>query len=77
MTLPSQLKNQQTRLRGETLGEAGADWPMGFAPKPMLDERKNEKQDEMENKGDPDKSKGELNEGRPHPEPKTNGDRNG
>ena len=32
-------KNQQNRMRGETLGEAGADWPFGFSAKPMLDER--------------------------------------
>jgi hypothetical protein len=43
MTLPSQPKNQQTRRRGDTLGEAGADWPMGFAAKPMLDEHRNSK----------------------------------
>jgi hypothetical protein len=32
-------KNQQNRRRGETLGEAGADWPFGFSVKPMLDEK--------------------------------------
>jgi hypothetical protein len=30
-------KNQQNRMRGQTLGEAGADWPFGFSAKPMLD----------------------------------------
>ena len=35
MTLP---KNQQTRQRGQMLGEGGADEPFGFEPKPMLNE---------------------------------------
>src|SRR6187399_3753869 len=35
MTFP---KNQQTRERGQTLGEAGAEQSIGFARKPMLDE---------------------------------------
>jgi hypothetical protein len=35
MTLP---KNQQTRQRSHTPGEADTDEPFGFEPKPMLDE---------------------------------------
>ena len=31
-------KNQQTPQRGQVLGEASADEPLGFEPKPMLDE---------------------------------------
>jgi hypothetical protein len=39
MTLPSALKNQQQRSRGQDLGEANADHPYGATSKPMLDER--------------------------------------
>jgi hypothetical protein len=57
MTLP---KNQQTRQRGQTLGEAGADEPFGFEPKPMLDERDDRNLLGGDGLRGPDKSQGEL-----------------
>jgi len=38
--LPSQVKNQQTRERGQTVGEGGADWAMGSTAKPEADEHR-------------------------------------
>ena len=57
MTFP---KNQQTRRRGQTLGEAGADEPFGFEPKPMLDEHHEGNLLGGDGLRGPDKSQGEL-----------------
>ena len=57
MTLP---KNQQTRHRGLTVGEAGADEPFGFEPKPMLDEHSERTLVGGDGLRGPDKSQGEL-----------------
>jgi len=56
MPLPSDVKNQRVRDRGNSLGEAGADWSYGSTAKPEADEHRA-----------PDKSKGELTEGRQDP----------
>jgi hypothetical protein len=40
MNIPSGNKNQVTRSRGGTFGEAGGDEPFGTEPKPMLDEHR-------------------------------------
>jgi len=40
MPLPSDVKNQQVRARGNTLGEAGADWSSGSTAKPEADEHR-------------------------------------
>ena len=57
MTLP---KNQQTRQRGQTLGEAGADEPFGFERKPMLGEHHERELLGGNGLRGPDKSQGEL-----------------
>ena len=57
MTFP---KNQQTRQRGKTLGEAGADEPFGFEPKPMLNEHHERKLLGGDGLRGSDKSQGEL-----------------
>ena len=57
MTLP---KNQQTRQRGQALGEAGADEPFGFERKPMLDEHHERELLGGNGLRGPDKSQGEL-----------------
>ena len=56
MTFP---KNQQTRQRGKTLGEAGAE-PFGFDPKPMLNEHHERKLLGGHGLIGSDKSQGEL-----------------
>jgi len=60
MTFP---KNQQTRQRGKTLGEAGADEPFGFEPKPMLDEHHERNLLGGDGLRGSDKSQGELRDG--------------
>lgn len=40
MPLPSDVKNQQVRERGKTLGEAGADWSFGSTAKSEADEHR-------------------------------------
>ena len=57
MTFP---KNQQTRRRGQTLGEGGADQPFGFEPKHMLDEHHAGNLVGGDGLRGPDKSQGEL-----------------
>ena len=57
MTFP---KNQQTRQRGKTLGEEGADEPFGFEPKPMLDEHHERNLLGGDGLRGSDKSQGEL-----------------
>ena len=52
-------KNQQTRQRGKTLGEAGAE-PFGFDPKPMLNEHHERKLLGGHGLIGSDKSQGEL-----------------
>ena len=57
MTFP---KNQQTRQRGQTLGEANADEPFGFERKHMLDEHHERELLGGNGLRGPDKSQGEL-----------------
>jgi len=59
MTLP---KNQQTRQRGQTVGEAGADEPFGFEPKPMLNEPHQHTLLGRDGLTGSDKSQGELSD---------------
>ena len=60
MTFP---KNQQMRQRGKTLGEAGADEPFGFEPKPMLNEHHERNLLGGDGLRGSDKSQGELRDG--------------